>query len=472
MSHSMQCPKCDQTVTVADGSGGSRFQCPHCQHSFVIPGTAKVVNDDDDWLRLDEDAPSDDPTRADQDDDEFGLESDSDGNANSSLFDDLPELVPHAERPPPGPRTAVPVTGATAHTSGSPSKQSPPAAQPVEYESEYRVICPTCGTMIYAKAAQAGSQVACPDCYGKIKVPAPPRKATKLQIEPETADSYSFAAAKSTGVRADPFQKSAEALLADAEREEVEAPETNYDVPQITEWLKHNFGIFLQPAVLVYWLVLSVFGAIPMYIALRSELTVLLVAVFPFGIVFIALVTAICFAILHSVSNDEEVVDDWPELGDPGEWLGPVCVALAAVTLSAAPISVLCHFFSVPVMINVFLSMAAIYVLFPFVLLSMLDMQSVAAPFSPEVAKSVTRCDESWGVFYFTSGAVFALLFVVYVVTSLGSPATAALIDIPITIAAAFVYFAMLGRLAFRIGQSINDPSDEEEVDETNPVSS
>ena len=111
------------------------------------------------------------------------------------------------------------------------------------------------------------------------------------------------------------------------------------------------------------------------------------------------------------------------------------------------------------------LTMATVYFVFPFVLLSMLDMQSVLSPFSAEVARSVTKSEEAWGGFYFSSGLLFFALFLLLVWASTMSAPVGVMLGIPATIAVAFMYFGMIGRLAYSIGQAINDPPMVNEID-------
>jgi hypothetical protein len=120
-----------------------------------------------------------------------------------------------------------------------------------------------------------------------------------------------------------------------------------------------------------------------------------------------------------------------------------------------------------PQLLSVAVTMFSIYVLFPFVLLSMLDMNSAFIPFSSEVARSITKCEEAWGGFYFSSGALFVALFLVFATASSISPASGAVLAITCAIAGAFLYFGMIGRLAYSIGQAVNAPPRHDEVDRT-----
>ena len=87
-------------------------------------------------------------------------------------------------------------------------------------------------------------------------------------------------------------------------------------------------------------------------------------------------------------------------------------------------------------------------------------------PFSPEVGRSVTRCEEAWGGFYLSAALIFFGTFLTFFVASLFAPVAAAAVCIFTATAGAFIYFAMLGRLAKAIGQSVNDAPKQNDIDE------
>lgn len=463
-------------MTIADAPASDRLRCPHCEQEFVVPGVGTSESDDDDWLSLDDAPPAHNgPAKGAAPASASGTGSDSTGEGSSLFEDDLPAFddepatsagkaeASHAEAfadqfsgddlfadeivPPPS------------------SVGSPPKAQSAETLAEYRVTCPVCGSMLYARAEQAGKKIKCHDCYSQVKVPPPPKKPTKVEVDDEAAESYRFAERPEQARPEDPFRKSASELLEAASRSEEEEPEPDFEVPKIGEWIANVFGIFTQPAVLFHWLVLSVLASVAAYIALISGIAILVMALFPTGFLFAAIVIGCGFAILESVANDEEEVTEWPLMLEPTEWIGSLLVALSAIGLAGVPAWALGQLIFGPGLIAVFLTMVAIYALFPFILLSMLDMQSVFVPFSPEVAKSITRCEESWGGLYFSSGVLFVFLFLTYVTATLLSPPVAAVVCIFATVGVAFLYFAMLGQLAYRIGQSINAAPMENDIE-------
>lgn len=125
-------------------------------------------------------------------------------------------------------------------------------------------------------------------------------------------------------------------------------------------------------------------------------------------------------------------------------------MVLVATAVAVGPTFALSRILQGTPAISIALVMLGVYTLFPFLLLSMMDLQSVTGLFSADVTKSVTRCQEDWGTFYFSSGMTFGLLMSYFLFISY-TPATIAF-GVALTIAVIFLYFAMLGRLAQAIG--------------------
>ena len=545
MPKSLQCPRCNGSVSIADNAAGKRVKCPHCEQNFLAPGIAadsSSEEDEDDWLALSDSpvpahpsSPSSDSqasktttsplsskTRNTQpenetplpdDDDSFFSESSlppiqipaastssSPGAGNdlsqsnaSTLGPDISaaeeELlsqftdtsIPTADAKPPVKKNAldaIRALGASASNIGDDSATNTtaaPRAASVEYESEFRVTCKVCGTITYAKAVDSGKTTKCSDCYSEILIPKPPRIRKKPEIDIANAETFSLGQNNSEERKtADPFRKSAADLLAEASRQEEDAsPPVYEDTPNVLEWVKNVFGIFKDPGVIMHWVCLSVAAAIPtaLLVSIEQEsLQLLLTIGMMIGGLILGGITVSCaFAILLSVANGNDQVEDWPST-DVFQWFDQLTLVLGATGLVAIPMWTICFLTNSTGLLGVALVMFSIYLLLPFILLSMLDMGSVFAPFSPELARSVSKCQEEWGGFYFSSGLLFGLLFLFtamiwYLPGSLGIVATTTL-----CIFTTFAYFGMMGRLAYTIGQSVNAPPKKNDIDRSRPT--
>ena len=545
MPKSLQCPRCNGSVSIADNAAGKRVKCPHCEQNFLAPGIAadsSSEEDEDDWLTLSDSpvpahpsSPSSDSqasktttsplsskTRNTQpenetplpdDDDSFFSESSlppiqipaastssSPGAGNdlsqsnaSTLGPDISaaeeELlsqftdtsIPTTDAKPPVKKNAldaIRALGASASNIGDDSATNTtaaPRAASVEYESEFRVTCKVCGTITYAKAVDSGKTTKCSDCYSEILIPKPPRIRKKPEIDIANAETFSLGQNNSEERKtADPFRKSAADLLAEASRQEEDAsPPVYEDTPNVLEWVNNVFGIFKDPGVIMHWVCLSVAAAIPtaLLVSIEQEsLQLLLTIGMMIGGLILGGITVSCaFAILLSVANGNDQVEDWPST-DVFQWFDQLTLVLGATGLVAIPMWTICFLTNSTGLLGVALVMFAIYLLLPFILLSMLDMGSVFAPFSPELARSVSKCQEEWGGFYFSSGLLFGLLFLFtaiiwYLPGSLGIVATTTL-----CIFTTFAYFGMMGRLAYTIGQSVNAPPKKNDIDRSRPT--
>ena len=545
MPKSLQCPRCNGSVSIADNAAGKRVKCPHCEQNFLAPGIvadSSSEEDEDDWLTLSDSpvpahpsSPSSDSqasktttsplsskTRNTQpenetplpdDDDSFFSESSlppiqipaastssSPGAGNdlsqsnaSTLGPDISaaeeELlsqftdtsIPTADAKPPVKKNAldaIRALGASASNIGDDSATNTtaaPRAASVEYESEFRVTCKVCGTITYAKAVDSGKTTKCSDCYSEILIPKPPRIRKKPEIDIANAETFSLGQNNSEERKtADPFRKSAADLLAEASRQEEDAsPPVYEDTPNVLEWVNNVFGIFKDPGVIMHWVCLSVAAAIPtaLLVSIEQEsLQLLLTIGMMIGGLILGGITVSCaFAILLSVANGNDQVEDWPST-DVFQWLDQLTLVLGATGLVAIPMWTICFLTNSTGLLGVALVMFSIYLLLPFILLSMLDMGSVFAPFSPELARSVSKCQEEWGGFYFSSGLLFGLLFLFtaiiwYLPGSLGIVATTTL-----CIFTTFAYFGMMGRLAYTIGQSVNAPPKKNDIDRSRPT--
>ncbi|WP_372899330.1 hypothetical protein [Stieleria sp.] len=484
MSDIVHCPKCHSAVTVGAAQAGRRVQCPSCLKEFLAPsslGGAGSSAEDEDWLSLADPeeltatpttsksgSPAAAPPDIDDDDDDLfgenpfvdvsdddGLESESDP---ADLFAGLPSLDEL-----PG-FAAGPAAGPTTSPAAAKPTPTPEAAPTIDPNEEFRVTCPICGSMLSAKAKQTGKTIKCGDCYSEVRVPKPPRKKTKPQRD-DNAETFQFVETGATGRPEDPFKKSADELLREAAREPDEKrSEPAFDAPSTIGWFKTVFGIFVDPGVISHFLGLSILLAIPA--ALTVAVPVFALGMFPLGLLGITLTVSCGFAILFGVANEHDRIEDWPTL-DPTAWFESLWLVVAATAIAVGPAYVIATVFGADPVVKLGLVMFSIYAAFPIILLSMLDEQSITSPFSADISKSITRCQEEWGAFYFSTGLLFAALFGYFVMCSL-SPASIA-IGVILSIGVVFMYFAILGRLALAIGEVVDltalDTEDDEEED-------
>lgn len=476
MPQTVQCPQCQTAVDVRKAIGGSRIDCPYCSQSFILPGfdspgggstggtglgrtglgstalsgtTSPSTDDDDDWLNLG-DLPPLPPVTPNF----LGILDDFTEESDESRLPSPPSASDTWDEDGHPPAQKVEDLASTFDERAEGTDSS---GNKIEYQTHYRVRCPACGTQNDVTAKQAGKQVRCRDCFTMVRVPRAPRVARKVKIDMTEAPAFQFTALKDAGDRPnDPFRKSATEYLEAASKSEKTEPKPDMDVPRIRDWASAVFGIFTQIGVLAHWLILSAIASVVAFVVLSLDAEMLMVGLFAAGVFFGAVVLACGFTIMQSVANEEESVDGWPITLEPMEWLAPSLFCFAAAGLAYGPGWFIGYMTFGNSLTTVCMAMISTFLIFPFVLLSMLDMQSVFVPFSADVGRSVTRCEEAWGGFYFSSGVVFFFTFLIFTLASAFPPPVTAVISIFVGVAAEFIYFAMLGRLAHAIGQSLN----------------
>lgn len=468
----VRCPSCNAELQVSEERRGERVVCERCGGKLKVPGLPSGETAEDDWLKLDtEPGPVRSAPRVSQDPGPAG---------NEAIADEfmLPDAI--APSPPATPREPSAAKAGLSPPSlseadlallagfGGEPPVNPTRAKrvPVKAPADggFRVRCPVCESVNYATVDQVGKRIRCGDCDSAITVPSPPQPKQTYQPDLESAQVFKFSDGEgdqvSTGGRqTDPFRRSADDYLRAAEKAEDEVEEPEWELPSFGSWFTRLGKIFLDPAVSLHIGLLSLLAFLPTYILLKldQEAPIVMMGMFAVGLVFAALVVACGFAILQSVANGEEKVSEWPVF-DPMEWLGQIIVAICAVAVAAGPVALLAHFFSPGGLATVALAMFSLYLLYPIVLMSMLDEQSIFVPFSADVSKSVMRAPDQWGAAYLASAGLFAAMFFAYLFATICSAVFGAVIVILCTITGVFFYFGILGQLAFGIGQAVNAP--------------
>lgn len=435
MPVAVQCPRCHQAVSISDQAAGKRVKCPHCQQPFLAPGIAPDAVEDDDWLQ----------------------------------WDDLGDFAAEDELPPP-PRRATGASPASSGPAGPASRKNPthapaaapapgsapPAATPVELAAEFRVRCRVCDSISHVKASQSGTTITCSDCHSPMKVPPPPKVRPRPVMNLDSAPTFGLGKPVTERRRDDdPMRKSARELLAEAEREETSSSSyVHPDTPDMGQWFREVFGVFRDRGVITHWVGLSLIAAVPAAILSTIDLPLLPIVMLPLGVIIGSVVVAEAFAVLQAVANGQLRVAVWP-LFDPATWFGELRFGVVAAALLGIPLAVLSHLLQLG-LLGVAITMLAVYALFPLLLLSMMDSNSIWQPISAEVARSVSKCRDEWGGFYLTSGILYAALFLTFVIAKISAwgPIGAVLAAFAV-VGATFVYFAMIGRLAYQSGQTV-----------------
>ncbi len=344
------------------------------------------------------------------------------------------------------------------------------------YQEHYPFQCPTCLTRLHATPDQAGREITCPDCAKPIRIPPPPSKpapadwADEPEVPPETYDLRLPVKAPPVVVpgfrsAAEPPPRSPEATP----EADVDAPPANrghtasarrLDRATQRTWDGKPLGFLFYPGVKLCWLLSA--GGLAAILALLGEGSQLIAVADPrtyfLGMMYIAIsgllglfgfviLAPYLLAILHDTAAGCDRIENWPD-DVYHDWLlhGIHFVVPAALAvLLGQGLDLLLARAGAPAWLGVGLGT---FLLFPILLLSVLETGSPFVPWSPPVWRSLVADWPAWALFYGTASIVVAVSGVVtwYGLALAGSwgvlPASA------VVAAAVLLYVRLLGRLA------------------------
>ena len=311
-------------------------------------------------------------------------------------------------------------------------------------------VCPTCGTRLHARLEEVGRSIICPDCDTRFAVPEPPPKRRRPDPRDEAGENYKVV---ERAVKLPPFKP-----LFDINRRRpgYSGPETPSPPPR---W-PFVSGVFTLPwrrEVRLRWFYLSVWLAglgllTNTLLSLGGGLMAAVLMVFMYGTVvllgaiFVVVLSANCLSILLDTAAGNDRIENWPS--DVFlDWMGDCLYVVAGLAVSIMPGGLAASLISGGYAWGV-VGLASALLLFPIVLLSMLEADSPLTPLSSRVMRSMPTVWQRWLCFYALTiplTFVVAGLLVWLVVRGDGwlIPAAAVLL-----IASVMIYFRLLGRLA------------------------
>lgn len=351
-------------------------------------------------------------------------------------------------------------------------------AKPAPPVDEYRLRCEVCDSVMWVRASQSGTVVQCSDCFSELTVPPPPPKPPVRPARadddddddplPPIVDARLETATSDTTVQSDSNfqQRTVQDYLREAEAAEPEEDyRTMYDNPDFAGWFRGTAKMFIDPGVLAHLFVFGLVFTAFFWVFLTGESTSgLQIIASVFALLLFVGVILSGMAVLIASANDHPYVSEWP-LASPAEAMGEMLVAVGSYAIAAVPGLVLCSVIGFN-LLGVAGLMLGLFILWPFVLLSMLDNNTPFNPYSSDVARSLQRAPDAWGVFYTSSGVLFGILFFAFLAAgmipvSIGAP----LCGFGLTLVI-FLYFRLMGQLAQGIGNVVNVPEDPDSAGE------
>ena len=344
--------------------------------------------------------------------------------------------------------------------------------------TQFRVVCRVCETMHYCLPKQAGEKIRCSDCGSIFTVPNPPlvKPKPKLRVESD----IKVRPAAETVVHATNAGK----LLAKA-AEKYHEKQSLKPVPPKRPFRDKVWTLPFQLEVLLVYLVVCLIGCfVPVLVGLAVEGEGPAAAAGMVLMVGAGILTALTFLVVTNalmaitVSSSMGLTKiDYPKV----EMFAYVMTAVylfTSIVISVGPGVSLGAIIGSPWSALIALPFA--FFVFPFVFLSMLDASNAAVPYTPYMASTLSDNRSEWIRFYVAAlPAFFLIVFPQGAAVWYQSRAQQTQLDsmLPILVFSiavwlsmfgVFVYFCLIGRLAWVIDQSgkVGDEANEGEKSE------
>ena len=293
-------------------------------------------------------------------------------------------------------------------------------------EEEFGFPCKVCGTRLYTSISKVGTRTRCPDCFTEFRVPAPPPRKQQQEMKLDKTADVTFAPIDARSLNSPENTKSQSDKLLDKAKQELQNEKA--ELEHITtpfnsqRWLTLVFWFCRDPVVVVLMVMwgcvcavwLSAVTLIPTLFQIEGTVAALIQSFVFFGpgVMLIGGILIIAMSILSTVANQLNRIQEWP-FGKIGESMGELVVLFAAMILASIPGGIAGTALSTMMdsyLGTLFGTLASIWALLPFFLLSMADTNSMMEPFSKSVFDSMKTRVDAWGAMYFqTMLAVFGI---------------------------------------------------------------
>jgi DNA-directed RNA polymerase subunit RPC12/RpoP len=348
------------------------------------------------------------------------------------------------------------------------------------------VICRSCRTLMHATEDQIGQELTCPDCRTRnLVVPPAEPKAPRSVLVPDH-EAYQLDEAFAPTERPAVIQTQYKGMLHEQEREAEVAredekvargkkPRRQTDVrgrPILPRWplLTGIVPFLFSRGVPVRWLTLSAVAALGAVLALfgvgsigaggggsAGQLSAMggvcfLAIACIIGILWSAALASVIITIVTESSEGNDQIQHWPPPG-PAEWFPELIYVLMAAFVSAFPGWLIAQFVTPDATERALWTAGSVLFCFPVAILSQLDINSPFAVLSGKVLASLVRCPFSWLLFYLESGLLAAGCVLV---APFAKGALQLVVTLPpLSIAAALLYSRLLGRLAWKLAETM-----------------
>jgi DNA-directed RNA polymerase subunit RPC12/RpoP len=481
----LACPRCLASVQIPSLLAGKQCRCPHCQLVFDVPKLARTAAGGEES-----------PVDADARPPVAGLATYIPvvcPLCHTRMYGTIEQVgqtlkCPDCGRtsvvPPPRPAAKAIAVPATVDVYPLASEVEPTAGVVRASEQSYvAVICQRCQTRLTATLDQVGDTLLCPDCGMANVVPAPPARPHSLTNAAGTVYGLAKASPEETpplAVEEAPRPIRDWRLQPQSERPVLPRG------PFITGTFSFPFfsGTLLRVLVLTAWSLLAdgllmkaiqLGGVNTPYTWLFSAL--LGTATLIVTVMWFAFASACALLVVRETASGCNKISEWPGISffdwflDPLYLFYSLCVSFmpgAGVAWCLAQLG-----WTVPGV-----PLVSLFFLFPVVLLSTLEKDSPLAVFSWPVVRSVWTAWQGWAGFFVATVALFVAAGNVLLAVRPGGDFWVVMVASPVFIIVWFIYFRLLGRLAWYCAEhgeaeadaDAGESPDEESLDEEDPA--
>ncbi len=338
------------------------------------------------------------------------------------------------------------------------------------------IVCTVCHTRLHATLEQVGGRMVCPDCGATNIIPPPPPPPRKIDVMDGAADGYRVSAEPSPPPAAMPQRAPVQSgtQLEPHPRRPVLPPRPfvtgTFDFPFTCAW-----GNAIRLSI---WALLCLGSAVTggAMIAAGESFAVIVgvllatVAIF-LSIGCITFATGCAIAVLRDTANGCDEIQNWPGIGFL-DWMGEPLYVVSAILVSVFPGVALRWLPPEYGAANVIVPPLGLFLLFPFVLLSMLENGSPIDPISWPVCRTLWRSWKGWASFYLVTASLLVTAAVLAIAASAAGPLYGLFALPVIGVIVWLIYFRLLGRLAWycaekdRAVEADDDQEDDEEFDD------
>ncbi len=488
--HIISCPHCGARFAVDASLAGRRARCDACNEAFVVPAPSKASATKPKTATRAAEPPASAPQLVGFECRVCGtrLYGRSDQVGKKVKCPDCGAGTAIPEPPKPKPKNMPAALEGEQYELWDADEQPLPSELIAVQPKYIAVMCRQCGSLMYATVNQVGQQIACPDCGTKHIVPPTPKPVAKRSVMASDRETPKLDLAAAPGVRPSAVPHTLGLTLAEQEREteynraleksrrtgkpmEIDArgrpimprwPLISGVVPFLfsagvpTAWLGLSTGL-----VAAGWLFLS-----GLEMAMSGGMGAIAgMCFFVAGCIVAMICGAGCSSFMLQIimesSEGNRQIQTWPSIFD---WFGSFAYVVIAGAVSATPGWAISHIPPIatdPRLVGLSIA-AGVWICFPIILLSQLDIDSPFGIASGRVLVSLGRCPLSWTFFYLESALLIAICGGAWW-TVAAHDSRAAVWLIPLFVAALILFARLLGRLAWRLAGTlaVNDsPTD------------